>query len=225
VENANNLVKQVMMSLSRKRRMQGIDTKWTKILGQVMSMCSSHSGIREYSTSSYQAVFSQPYHPELWCTVAVLRECKTIGQCLNLSLDDRLAKYVREYNIVDDISDLGGAFFLVSDMNDTDKNGDDDGDEEEGFGVSDDAFPEDALPNNDTDIGGECPSLLGMNLSVGSADTSCQPCEIEFRSSPTQELHESSVPVEGSTSLPVWGFATKYQYSFCGGRRDMSNNT
>ena len=73
-ENVNKLVKQVLMSLSHECRIQGIETNWTKILGQVMSACNSHSGIRKYSTSSYQAVFGQPYHPELWCTVAELRD-------------------------------------------------------------------------------------------------------------------------------------------------------
>ena len=41
VENANKLVKQVLMSFSRQRRMEGIETNWTKILGQVMSVCNS----------------------------------------------------------------------------------------------------------------------------------------------------------------------------------------
>jgi hypothetical protein len=70
VENANKLVKQVLMSLSRERQMQGIETNWTKILGQVMSVCNSHYCRRKHSTSSYQAVFGQPYDPELRCTVA-----------------------------------------------------------------------------------------------------------------------------------------------------------
>ena len=108
VENANKLVKQVLMSISRQRRIEGIETNWTKILGQVMSVCNSHSGIRKFSTSSYQAVFGQPYHPELRCTVAEMRECKTIGQRLMLSPDERLAKYVRDNDIVDYITELGG---------------------------------------------------------------------------------------------------------------------
>ncbi len=192
VENANKLVKQVLMSLSRKRRMQCSETNWMKILDQVMSMCNSHSGIRKYSTSSYQAVFGQPYHPELRCTVAELRECTTIGQRLNLSPDDRLAKYVREYDIVDYISKLaGGGSSLVSNDDDADVNGDN---EEEGLDLSDDAFP-DALSDNDADDdGAECPSLPGIDFSAGSVDVFS-----EFQSSPTQELCAFSVPVEGST--------------------------
>ena len=108
---------------------------------------------------------------------------------------------MHKYDIVDYISELGGAL-LVSDMDGTDENGDDDGDEEEGVDVSDNAFP-DVLSDDDADNGGEYPSLMGMNLSAGSTDTSCQPCETEFQSSPTQELYESSVPLEGSTNLPA----------------------
>ena len=145
VENANKLVTQVLMSISRQRRSEGIPTNWTKILGQVMSVCNSHSGIRKFSTSSYEAVFGLPYHPELRCTVAEMRECKTIEQRLMLSPDERLATYVRENKIVDYITKLSGAH--VSDLDEGDNDGDD---ENEGVDVTDDAFPE-AFASNDCD--------------------------------------------------------------------------
>ena len=40
VEIANKLVKRVLMRVSSQRRLQGIDTNWTRILGHVMSVLS-----------------------------------------------------------------------------------------------------------------------------------------------------------------------------------------
>ena len=161
VENANKLVKQVLMSISRQRRMEGIETNWTKILGQVMSVCNSHSGIRKLSTSSYEAVFGQPYHPELRCTVSEMRGCRTIEQRLRLSPDERLAKYVRDNDIVDYISELGGGSSLISDIDaESDLNGDD---EEEGVDLNDNSFPE-ALSNNDS----YSSSFFGVDFSAES---------------------------------------------------------
>ena len=169
MENANKVVKKVLMSLSRERRMQGIETNWTKILGQVMSVCNSHSGTRRYSTSSYEAVFGLPYHPELRCTVVKLRECKTIGQRLNLSPDDRLATYVREHNIGDYMSDLGGGG-VSSQASDGDNADMDREDEEEGLDLSDNAFPDVLSQDNADDDGAECTSLPGIDLYHDDAD-------------------------------------------------------
>ncbi len=198
VENANKLVKQVLMSLSRERRMQGIETNWTKILGQVMLVCNSHSGIRRYSTSSYQAVFGQPYHPELWCTVAELRECKTIGQRLNLSPDDRLATYVREHDIVDYISNLGGGGVssLASDGDDADMNGDD---EEEGLDLSDDGCPDALSHDNADNDGAEFPSLPGIDLSHDDADDD----GAEFPSLPGIDFSTTTPSVEAHGSPAI----------------------
>jgi hypothetical protein len=138
VESGNKVVQRVLMAICRQRRMEGIQTNWTRILGQVMSVCNSHSGIRKFSTSSYEAVFGLPYYPELRCTVAEMRQCNTIEQRLRLSPDERLATYVREHDIVDYITELGGAS-LVSDLDDNENDGDD---ENEGVDVTDYAFPE-----------------------------------------------------------------------------------
>jgi hypothetical protein len=195
VENANRMVKQVLMSLSRERQMQGIETNWTKILGQVMSVCNSHSGTRRYSTSSYQAVFGLPYHPELRCTVAKLRECKTIGQRLNLSPDDRLATYVREHNIVDYMSDLGGGG--VSSQASNGDNADMDGDdEEEGLDLSDNAFPDVLSQDYADDDAAECTSLPGIDLCDNNGDNNDAEIlpGIDFRStSPSVEACLSPV--------------------------------
>lgn len=57
VENANKMVQQVLKSISSENRLRSKEVNWTKLLGQVMSVCNSHSGIRKNSVSSYEAVF------------------------------------------------------------------------------------------------------------------------------------------------------------------------
>jgi hypothetical protein len=176
------------MSISRQRRSEGIPTNWTKILGQVMSVCNSHSGIRKFSTSSYEAVFGLPYHPKLQCTVSEMRECKTIEQRLMLSPDERLATYVRENNIVDYITELGGAYF--SDLDEIDNDGDD---ENEGVDVTDDAFPEAFASNNDCD---------------NEEDFSSSVLDIDFSPPPSYLLLEdpclSSLPLGMEKILHQW---------------------
>jgi hypothetical protein len=66
-----------------------------------MAVCNSHSGQKKYSISNYKAVFGQKYHPTLMCTLAEIRECRSISQRLWISPDDRLEKYVNDNNIVD----------------------------------------------------------------------------------------------------------------------------
>jgi hypothetical protein len=57
VESANKLVQCVMKSISSERRLAGLEVNWTKLLGQVMAVCNSHSGQKKYSVSNYEAVF------------------------------------------------------------------------------------------------------------------------------------------------------------------------
>ncbi len=44
VESANKIVQQVLKSISLENRLQSIEVNWTKLLGQVMVVCNSHSG-------------------------------------------------------------------------------------------------------------------------------------------------------------------------------------
>jgi hypothetical protein len=59
VENASKLVQRVLKSISAERRLKGLEVSWTNLLGQIMSVCNSQSGMKSYSTSSYEAVFGQ----------------------------------------------------------------------------------------------------------------------------------------------------------------------
>jgi len=70
VENANKMVQQVLKSISSENRLRSKEVNWTKLLGQVMSVCNSHSGIRKNSVSSYVAVFGQKYHQQLQCNLS-----------------------------------------------------------------------------------------------------------------------------------------------------------
>ena len=132
VENANKLVQRVLKSISSERRLKGLEVNWTNLLGQIMSICNSQTGMRSLSTSSYEAVFGQRYHPVLRCTVAEMRDCVSIFQRLKLSPDERLATYVKEHDIVD--IELCDALEEDSD--------DDDDDESEGDEINDDTFPD-----------------------------------------------------------------------------------
>ena len=53
VESANKVVQQVLKSISSENRLRSKEVNWTKLLGQVMAVCNSHSGIRKNSVSSY----------------------------------------------------------------------------------------------------------------------------------------------------------------------------
>ena len=86
------MVQRVLKSISAERRLKGLEVNWTNLLGQIMTVCNSHTGTRSLNTSSYQAVFGQRFHPVLRCTVSEMRECVSLSQCLRLSPDERLEK-------------------------------------------------------------------------------------------------------------------------------------
>jgi hypothetical protein len=70
VESANKIVQQVLKSISLENCLRSIKVNWTKLRGQVMAVCNSHSGRRKHSMSSYEAVFGQKYHPQLKCNMS-----------------------------------------------------------------------------------------------------------------------------------------------------------
>ncbi len=106
VESANKLVQRVMKSISLERCLAGLEVNWTRLLGQVMAVCNSHSGQKKYSVSNYEAVFGQKYHPTLMCSLADICKCQSISQWLRMSPDERLKKYVQENDIIDiDVAD------------------------------------------------------------------------------------------------------------------------
>jgi hypothetical protein len=90
VESANKLVQHVMKSISSEHRLAGLEVNWTRFLGQVMAVCNSHSRKKRYCISNYEAVFGQKYHPTLKCSLADMRECRSISQRLWLRPDERL---------------------------------------------------------------------------------------------------------------------------------------
>jgi hypothetical protein len=49
VESANKIVQCVMKSISLERCLAGMEVNWTRLLGQVMAICNSHSGQKKYS--------------------------------------------------------------------------------------------------------------------------------------------------------------------------------
>ncbi len=125
--------------------MRSIPVNWTKLLGQVMAVCNSHSGIRKNSLSSYKAVFGQKYHPQLKCNISDMRECESIFQRLKLSPNEHLETYVWQHNIVD--IELDETEF---EDNNSDKAYDS---ENEGDDLNDNAFPELNLNPDNFQIG------------------------------------------------------------------------
>jgi hypothetical protein len=144
VKSANKVVQQVLKSISSENRLRSIKVNWTKLLGQVMAVCNSHSGIRKHSVSSYKAVFGQKYHTQLKCNMSEMRECWSIFQRLKLSPDERLETYVRQHDIID---------IEINDAEFNDNDNVDDSDKDEGVEIDDNAFPELILKENDMQLG------------------------------------------------------------------------
>jgi hypothetical protein len=133
IKSTNKIVQQVLKSISSENCLWSIEVNWTKLLGQVMAVCNSHSGQRKHSVLSYEAVFGQKYHPQLKCNMSEMRECWSIFQRLKLSPDEQLETYVRQHNIVDIEIDH-------AEFNDDDDV--DDSDKDEGVEIGDDAILE-----------------------------------------------------------------------------------
>ncbi len=143
VESANKLVQGVLKSISAERRLKGLKVNWTNLLGQIMAVCNSQTGMKSLSTSSmisYESVFSQQYHPVLQCTVAEMHDCVSTFQRLKLSPDERLENYVKDHDIVDiDVADGRGRNVQISKEDSEDV---DDANESEGDEINDDTFPD-----------------------------------------------------------------------------------
>ncbi len=133
VKSAHKIAQQVLKSISLENHLRSIEVNWTKLLGQVVAACNSHSGQRKHSMLSYEAVFGQKYHPQLKCNMSEMRECWSMFQRLKLSPDERLETYVRQHDIVD---------IEIDHTEFNDNNDIDDSDKDEGVEIGDDAFPE-----------------------------------------------------------------------------------
>ena len=129
VESANKVVQQVLKCISLENRLRSIEVNCTKLLGQVMAVCNSHSGIQKNSISSYEAVFGQKYLPQLKCNMSEICECKSIFQRLKLSLNEHT-----QHDIVD-IEIDATEFNEDNDDNPYDS-------ENEGEDMDENAFPE-----------------------------------------------------------------------------------
>ncbi len=144
VESANKVVRQVLKSISLENRLRSIKVNWTKLLGQVMAVCNSHSGIRKHSVLSYEAVFGQKYHTQLKCNVSEMCKCRSIFQRLKLSPNERLETYVRQHDIVN---------IEINDSEFDDNDNVDDSDKDEGVDIDDNAFLELILEEEDMQLG------------------------------------------------------------------------
>jgi hypothetical protein len=58
-------VQRILKSISSERCLWSLGVNWTNLLGQVMTVCTSHSGRKKYSVSSYEVVVGQRFHPQL----------------------------------------------------------------------------------------------------------------------------------------------------------------
>ncbi len=146
IKSANKIVQQVLKSISFENCLRSIAVDWTKLLGQVMAVCNSHSGQWKHSVLSYEAVFGQKYHPQLKCNMSEMRECWSMFQRLKLSLDERLETYVRQHDIVD---------IEINHVEFSDNNDADDSDKDEGAEIGNDAFPELILEEDKMQLGNQ----------------------------------------------------------------------
>ncbi len=187
VESTNKVVQQVLKCISLDNPLRSIPVNWTKLLGQVMAVCSSHSGIRKNSVSSYEAVFGQKYHPQLKCNISDIRECKSIFQRLKLSPNESLETYVWQHDIVD---------IEIDETEFYDNNSDEAYDSEnEGEDLDDNAFPELLLNPNDFQVGNiynagvldgkSVVSALAMSLAAAKSLTAAAAMVAEVSVPPT----------------------------------------
>jgi hypothetical protein len=130
------MIQRILKSISAERHLKGLEMNWTNLLGQVMSVCNS-CGMKKNSTSSYEAVFGQWYHPILRCSVSEMQKCNSIWQRLKLSPNERLQKYVEENDIVD--IDASGA--VDTEVLEDNTDNEDDVDEAEGEEINNNTFP------------------------------------------------------------------------------------
>ena len=114
--------------------------------------------------SSYEAVFSQKYHPQLKCNMSKMHECWSIFQRLKLSPDERLETYVQQHNIVD----IEINHKKINDNDDVD-----DSDEEEGVDIDENAFLELILKEEDMQLGNHDPelNLEESNVQLGNLNS------------------------------------------------------
>jgi len=205
VESANKLVQRVLKSISSERRLQSLDVNWTNLLGQVMSVCNSHSGRKKYSVSSYEAVFGQRFHPQLKCNLREMRQCRSIFQRLKLSPDERLQTYVDENDIVDIEFNDDVATNLADET--------DDENEQEGVDIGDDAFPEleteEICPGASVDdrIDVDCGTAQNVEQTDDNEYATINsnvPCGIgaNIQSSPSDWLLKSSIESPQTTPKP-----------------------
>jgi hypothetical protein len=110
-----------MKSISSEHCLAGLEVNWTRFLGQIMTVCNSHSGQKRYCISNYRAVFGQKYHPMLKCSLADMHECRSIPQKLWLSPDESLKKYVQKNDIVDIEFEKNGLAAAFNDDNKEDE--------------------------------------------------------------------------------------------------------
>jgi hypothetical protein len=167
VESANKVVQQVLKSISSENCLRSKEVNWTKLLGQFMAVCNSHSGIQKNSVSSYEAVFGQKYHQQLQCNLSEMRECKSIFQRLKLSPNERLQTYVWEHHIVD----------IEVEHTDYNDDNDDDSDKNEGVDLDKNAFPDAGVLFDGTLMSvvapavavaeASVPTLMGGNIEEG----------------------------------------------------------
>jgi hypothetical protein len=155
IESANKIVQQILKSISLENCLRSMKENWTKILGQVMAVCNSHSGRRKHSLSSYEAVFGQKYHPQLKSNMSEMRECRSIFQRLKMSPDERLEACVQQHNIVD-------IEFDHAEYDEYDNV--DDSDEDEGVDIDENAFSELNLEENNV-------QLVNQSSDDGLGDT------------------------------------------------------
>ncbi len=96
VESGNKIFQRILKSIQDDRVQAGLDDNWTSFLGQVTSCCNNQASQMLNSVTLYKAVFGQDYTQASKCSITELMQCRTIWDCLKVSPDDRIAKFVTE---------------------------------------------------------------------------------------------------------------------------------
>ena len=99
----NKLAKRILHSIEQEERLKGRIPNWTRLLGRMMGAANSQKQKGANDVAAYDAVFGMSHsgHQDALSEPAVLRQCETIEQRLNLANSARFEQMAKEHYEID----------------------------------------------------------------------------------------------------------------------------
>ncbi|KAG7341806.1 integrase core domain containing protein [Nitzschia inconspicua] len=101
VESRNKMVKLLLQDIEDEEKKRKKKTNWTMLMGPLMAGINGHKVRGKNATSANENVFGMPLHEPLECDPALLRQCFTVRERLNLLPDPEFEASLQEYYIID----------------------------------------------------------------------------------------------------------------------------